>query len=247
MTLIGSSAHTYHTIPTLRKPGNNKLLLLTWSSVVSRHQLDVLSKWASSEDGWNLYEQLTRDVQDSQSVEQLALTMAALMNYRRLLPDLSDHFDQPINGSYLADLDTLFHGHSLGNSGRVAEQMVFALVRVLHSFVDQFKDLITFLETALGRERPLLHLFDGFSDQYLRRRIGSQDHKTARVELSRIKMPELRGDDDPDWVTVTHPEKLLLQELHIQDHLQGPYGDCTLPVVDIEYVPAMLHLPACLY
>ncbi len=212
MTLIRSSAHTYHTIPQLEKPGNNTLLLLTWSTVVSDRQFDILREWAKSENGWNLYKQLTRAVQDPQSVEQLTLNMAALTNYRRLLPDLLDHLDEPINGSYLADLDALFHGYSLGNSGRVAEQMVFALVRVLCSFVDQYKDIITFLETTLDRERPLLQVFDGFSDQYLRRRINGQPHEAARVELSRIKMPELRGDDDQDWVNVTHPEELSLQE-----------------------------------
>jgi hypothetical protein len=47
--------------------------------------------------------------------------MAALMNYRRLLPDLLDDSYHPINSSYLADLDALFRGDSLRNSGRVAE------------------------------------------------------------------------------------------------------------------------------
>ena len=111
--------------------------------------------------------------------------------------------DQPIKDSYLADPDALLDGHPLGNSGIVGEQMVFALVRVLRSFVDQFEDLIAFLETAFKRRPLLLHVFDGFSDQYLRRRINGQSHKTAIAELSHFKMPELRGDDDPDWVTVT--------------------------------------------
>jgi hypothetical protein len=214
MILIGSSAQTYHTIPSLRKPENNKLLLLTWSSVVSCRQLDVLRKWASSDDGWNLYDQLARDVQDSQSVERLTLTITALMNYRRLLPDVSDHSDQPIRGSYLADLDALFHGHSLGNSGRVAEQTVFALIRVLHSFVGQFEDLIMFLETALDREPLLLHVLDGFSDKYLRWRIGSRTHEIAFKivieEVSHLKMPELRRDGDSDWVHVQPFTKAIL-------------------------------------
>jgi hypothetical protein len=33
------------------------------------------------------------------------------------------------------------------------------------------------------------------------------------VELSHLKMPELREDGDPDWVTVT-----LLEALPLQDH-----------------------------
>jgi hypothetical protein len=245
MTLMGSSSHTYHTIPPLRKPENNTILLLTWT-VVSDHQLDVLRAWAGSEDGWNLYKQLAKDAQRSQSVEQLALTMAASMRYRRLLPDRSDDSDQPIRGSYLADLDALLNGQSLGNSGIVWERMVFSLLRVLRSFVNQYEDLITFLDTVLDREPPLLHVFDGFCDQYLSRMINSQPHETAIVELSHFKMPELRRDDDLDWVTIPPPEELSLQELHV-DHSQSPSSDCTSPAVQTEYVPAVLHLPTYLY
>ena len=247
MALMESSAYTHLTLPALSKPENNVPLLLTWSTVVSSRQLGVLSDWVCSADGWNLYKQLVEDFQGSQSVEQLALTIAALVNYRRLLPGLSDHSDQPIKSIYLADLDALLHGDSHGNLGRVVEQTVFALIRVLHSFMDQFKDLIMFLETALDREPPLLHVFDRSPDQYLRRRIKGQPHKTAIAELSRIKMPELRGDDDADWVNVTHPEELSLQGLHVGDHSQKPDSDCTLLIMEAEYVPAVLHLPAYSY
>ena len=59
------------------------------------------------------------------------------MSYRRLVPDVSDHADMPIQGSYLADLDALFHDDNLGNSGKVAERMILALVRVFYSIADQ--------------------------------------------------------------------------------------------------------------
>ena len=39
---------------------------------MSNHQLDVLREW----NGWNLYKQLVRDVQNPQSMEQLTLIMA---------------------------------------------------------------------------------------------------------------------------------------------------------------------------
>lgn len=63
---------------------------------------------------------------------------------------------------------------------KVGEQIVFALIRVLRSFGDQFEDLITFLDTVLDRSLLLLHVFDGFCDQYLSQRIDGQTHKTAR-------------------------------------------------------------------
>ncbi len=46
--------------------------------------------------------------------------------------------------------------------------MAFALVRILRFFMHQFEDLVTFLETVLDRESSSLHVFDEFSDQYLR-------------------------------------------------------------------------------
>lgn len=92
--------------------------------------------------------------------------MAAVMSYRRLLPDLSDDSDRPIRGSYLADLDALLNGHPLGNSGIVAERMIFSLIRVFRCSGNQFEELTTFLEAVLDREPPLLHVFNGFCDQY---------------------------------------------------------------------------------
>lgn len=166
--------------------------------MASDRQLDVLREWARSKNGSDFYRQLTRDFQSSQSVEQLALTTAALMNYLRLLPNLFDNSDQPINVCYLADLDALLHGNLLRNSGRVVEQMVFALIRVLQSDLGRF-DLITFLETALDRDHPLLHIFNGFSDQYLFRRVKGEPHKTV---LSRFELPGLSRNNDVDWVNV---------------------------------------------
>lgn len=86
-------------IPALSKPDNNVPLPLTWSTMVPGRQSEVLSEWGSSADDWNLYKQLAEDFQGPQSGEQLALIMAALVNYRRLLPDLADQSNQPIKGS----------------------------------------------------------------------------------------------------------------------------------------------------
>ena len=132
------------------------------------------------------------------------------LSYRRLLPDASDHFDQPIKGSYLADLGALLDGRSLGNSGAVAKQMVFSVARVLRSFANQFEDLITFLETVLHRHPPLLHASDEFSDQYLRSRIA-QPHKNALRDLTQINMLELEGKNDQDWIIVPQLNTLPLQ------------------------------------
>ncbi len=197
------SAHIYQIFPSLQKPENSMLMLLAYSSnLITQNtsncgrQLDVLQKWASSEDGWSLHKNLVRDAQDPQSVEQLSLITIALMGYSRLLPDHQDHLEQPIKSSYLADLDAYFHGDSLGNSGRVAEQMVFALIRVFSTFGDQYEDLITFLVTALDRDPPLLHPLAGLSDQYLRCRLDRQTHGAA-FDTTMGELPHLRTEYVP--------------------------------------------------
>lgn len=94
---------------------------------------------------------------------------------------------------YLDNLDTLLHILSLGNSGRVAERMIFSLLRIFISFSDEYEGLIDFPAIVLDRGPPLLHGFDGLSDQYLSRRIKAQRHDTAVAELG--------GDDNLDWVS----------------------------------------------
>ena len=55
MSLMGSSANTFLKFPTLERPENNVLLLLTWSTMVSSRQLRVLSDWACSAEGWTIH------------------------------------------------------------------------------------------------------------------------------------------------------------------------------------------------
>ena len=214
------------------------LLLITWSTMLSNSSMDLsrqfafLREWEHSEEGQERFRQLVRDVQDSQSVEQLALNMAALMIYLRIRPDPLDGTEGPITGSYLLDLDALFRVDSLANSGRAAEQMVFALVRVLRCR-DQYEQLAVFLETVLNRESPLLHFLDGLADQYMRRRILCRSHKTAfdtvMEEVSHLNVPRFSRDTDSDWV-------------FLQDNASRPYSECTLPAADIRCVRAILHL-----
>ncbi|KAL8696372.1 MAG: hypothetical protein Q9201_007693 [Fulgogasparrea decipioides] len=216
-----SSANKYDTFPSLRKPENSILLLILWCPVLSDRSSEFLRlritvwEWADSEDGQKLHEQLARDVQGSQNVQQLALDMAGLIKYRRLRPDPSDDMDQPITSSYLVDLDTLFRGHSLGNSGRVVEQMVFAFIRVLRR-MGHHKELVEFLDTVLDREPPSLHPSDKLTDEYLERRIHGWTHKiafeTVMKQVSCLELPGLGRDNDSDqlhrnssdWILVQH-------------------------------------------
>lgn len=47
--------------------------------MIFSHQLKVLSKWTSSHNDLDLYKQLIRDIQTSQSMKQLSLIMTVLM------------------------------------------------------------------------------------------------------------------------------------------------------------------------
>lgn len=216
---MGSRRDTYRNFPSLERPENNIPLLLTWVSPRSKQgrQFNILEEWARSQDGRNLYVRLVEEFQSHQTVEQLTLTMVALMSYRRFYPDSSDGSDQPITGSYITDLDALLRGRSLGNSGTVAERMVFALSRTLNSLGEDFEDLLTFVETALNQEHPPLHALDGLADEYVCLKIfDGLLHNSVILKLAAPRLSELRGKDD-NRVDVTQLEELLIQKTHIHD------------------------------
>lgn len=161
---MGASEHTYHRCPSLRKPENNILLLLTWSSMIHGRPLRILSEWASSGDTSNLCQRLVADFRNSQEPEQLALILAALLCHGRLLPYTSEDIVQPINGCYLADLDVLLSGKSLSNQRTVFERIGFSFLRVLATLGDKYKDMVQLLAVALDKDPPFLELFDGLTD-----------------------------------------------------------------------------------
>ena len=179
---MGASEHTYHQRPSLRKPENNILLLLTWSSTTHGRSLRVLSEWASSEDTLRLCQRLLEDFQKSQAPEQLALILAALICLGRLLPYTSGDTAQPIHGCYLADLHVLLSGKSLSNQRTVFERTGFSFQRVFLTFGDEYEDMNQLLAVALDKEPPLLESFDGLSDQY-----GIERAKNRTPHLSAYK------------------------------------------------------------
>src|SRR5271156_282139 len=161
MILTGDSTNFYRDQPSLNRPENHVLLLLTWSSEVNSLPHRVLGEWAASDDGLSLRQRLTRDIQDPQTTEQLALTLAAFLCYKRLLPYTPDDTTQSIKGSYLADFNALMNGEPLSNERAVFERMVFSLLRVLDTFADTFTD--TFTEDYSGMFNFLAEVIDTFA------------------------------------------------------------------------------------
>lgn len=167
-------------------PENDILVLLTCSSIESTvHR--VVTEWVLTDNGWDVYEQMIRGVQNSQTCEQLGLALAALLCYRRLLPHTARDATRTINASYLADFDALLHCKSLNNERVTLEQMLLSVLRVLKTYKDDFRRLQQFLATVLDVDTPVLHQCDGFSDRYWARRFEcSLNHEDA------IEMPNSR-------------------------------------------------------
>lgn len=178
---MDNSTHTYRTQPSLRTLENNALVLLTWSSIVQGQPHRVLSEWAASDDGWSLYQRLIRDIQDHQTTEQLALTLAALLCYKRLLPYSSNDTIQSVKGCYLADFDALMSGEPLSNERTVYERMIFPFLQVIDTSRGDYQVIHQFLATVLDIDAPTSEPPDRFSDQYwqCRTKKGGLAHKDA--------------------------------------------------------------------
>ncbi len=223
--LIGGSEQIYHQRPSLRKPENNVLLLLTWSSIVHGQPLRVLSEWASSVDGLKLYQQLVGDLRNSQRTEQLALTLAALVCHQRLLPYTSNETAQPVKGDYLTDLDSLLNGQLLSNRRMVFERMGFSFLRVLDTFGDEYEDMIQLLAVSVDKKAPLLARFDGFSDQYWARRASDRlTHSRAYAEEGALILIETSAasgiDDGQEWFLIR--STTILKEMGSVARLREP-------------------------
>lgn len=149
----------------------------------------MLSEWASSGGTSKLFQRLKEDFRHPQSPEQLALVLAALICYTRLLPYSPNDITQPINGCYLADLNFLLRGISLSNQRTVFERIGFSLLRVFTTLGDGCEDIIQLLDGALDKDPPLLDALDGLTDQYIAKRItGRLSHLNAYIEIKGLRL-----------------------------------------------------------
>ena len=167
--------------------------------------LQALSEWVRSSDGVALYQRMVEDVQISQEPEQLALTLSALLCWGRLFLCNRNDIVGPTNGSYLDDLDAILNGQSLSNRWIVFERISFSFLRVLDTLGGEYKDISRFMAVALLKKAPLLDPFDGFSDQYLVRRIQSRFNHKIAFELTEPLHLMLQSsvDNGTEWVLVS--------------------------------------------
>jgi hypothetical protein len=140
------------------------------------------------------------------------LTLAALLCHKRLLPYRPTDSTQSIRGSYLADFDALIKGEGepLTNVRAVIERMLFSLRRVLETFTDDFQNIRELLTTVLNTPTPILHCFDGLSDQYWVHRMSRLTHKEAfgrinvyyLMEQYVVEATVVLDVDEAEWVMV---------------------------------------------
>ncbi len=208
--LTESSEQTYRQCPSLRKPENNILLLLAWSSTYHDQTLEVLSDWIRSEESLHLSHRLHESVWSRETPEGLALSLAALLCRERLLPYNKADTAHPIRGSYLADFDAILNGQALSNRRTVFEQTVSSLLRVLNTLEDGSENIIQLLDAVLDKEASVLGPLDGCSDQYWAKRIQdrlnhSRAFDEARDELLKLVEAMLKKDMDTDaeWMVVS--------------------------------------------
>ena len=157
-------------------------MLLTWSSTYRGQTLEVLSGWIQSEEGETLYQRLIEDLLLPQTLEEFALTLAALLCRERLFPYTVDYAAQPIEEDcYLADFDAILNGQDVSNKQRVFEGMTYSLLRVLDT-VDTYEEIVRFLVKAYDKEATVLGPLDGVSDQYCAGKVLGLDHNTSFEE-----------------------------------------------------------------
>ncbi|KAH7374078.1 hypothetical protein BKA64DRAFT_256845 [Cadophora sp. MPI-SDFR-AT-0126] len=220
-------AHFYRKHPSLQMPRNNILVLLCWNSITPSAS-QVLNKWAASIDSWTLYQRLIKDIQDSQSKEQLILTLGALLCYRRLSPP-DPNANQPINSSYLADFDAILNFKYLSNTQTVFEHMVLSVLRIFSTVQDSEK-MCQFLASVFHIQPLVLDPSHEISDLYWTRRVrdglGHSDVlKMAELDNLMATLDlEKEPTTDEDWVLVSQWEESV-SSLCVSDdkHRMSPF------------------------
>ncbi len=95
-----SSESTYAQLPSLRRPENDILLLLVWSSECTGRALEALHAWAISQGGLQTFHNLIQQIPLPKGPIEMALALAALVALVRLSaywprtahPSGQDHF-----------------------------------------------------------------------------------------------------------------------------------------------------------
>ncbi len=175
----------YDQYPSLETSKNNILLLLSWTSRGDDRSVEVIRAWANSDDALKLSRRMKEDFQHPQGAEQLALTLDALLCHDRLLPHRRADTTHPIKGCYLTDLHVMLGEDPTDHDRAVLERMESSLRRISDTCEGHARvsGLLTVTTT------PLLHLHDGYTDQYMIRRSNRKlSHADVMEEIGLLRL-----------------------------------------------------------
>jgi len=204
LTLKGDSESFYRRRPSLRKPESNVRLLLTWSFMPHGHTFEALRHWVGSEEGLSLYQRLIDDLRFQQTLQDVALTLGALLSWERLLVHSEDHTTDPLECGSVC-LDAVLNGEGMSNKRASYEQVIILLMHMLHSLEDDNDDLIQLLTNVLGDGAPLLGPLDGIAGQYCPGKVSELDHSKAFKDAWKglVKSMVATESADREWIVVS--------------------------------------------
>ncbi|KAL5325338.1 hypothetical protein ACEPPN_006463 [Leptodophora sp. 'Broadleaf-Isolate-01'] len=179
--------HFYRQHPFMEAAKNDLLILFTCYATIDCDISRVLRTWAASDDGSDFYQLLVEQHKDSQTIEQLVLSLATLLSFNQLMPNTLDTTPS-VGRSPLIDFDAHMRGAALTNNRSVLEHMTRSLVQALEaSGCDRQKTILLLL--------ALLHADDtNDTDPYLLRR---RDESSILFWSHRLR--GLNHDDSFGW------------------------------------------------
>ncbi|KAM0417401.1 hypothetical protein ACHAPT_012636 [Fusarium lateritium] len=175
-------------MPRLRKPENDLPLFICQCAILQVDD-DSFLEWIASAKGKYEYRPIIATLRKSQTADQMALCLTALLCYGLVL-DSADEDPEPIHGCYLSDfyhhLNDLndLNGYGLENRRAMWEQMVCSFRRVSACHPTALRWLDTVIEAP-----PSRHWSDVLSDRYWTHR-AEVTHESAlkktRGELNEV-------------------------------------------------------------
>lgn len=219
--ITGNSAHTYQEIPALDQSRNNILMLLIWDQRMGNQISEALQQWINSDDASQLRQTLLQEIHGEQPIEQLVITMAALMSFAKLRPDHDDDITAPVHQRCLGAMKEWATGLPLERS-KLLGTMVYALIQVLEE--EQMRDLAIFLANASDQDQPRFDRFYGMCHGYICSKVHGRTTTRSHGEALKIVRHKLITTGLCPWAgsLSTSPDQISEVSRYLCDaHRQG--------------------------
>lgn len=168
------------------------------------HTFEALRHWVGSEEGLSLYQRLIYDLRLQQALQDVALTLAALLSWERLLVHTEDGTTDPVECGSVC-LDAVLNGEDMSNKRAIYERVIMSLLHMLHSLEEDNDDLIQLLTNVLGDGAPLLGPLDDVTGQYCPGKVSGLDHSKDFKDAWKglVKLMVATESADREWIVVS--------------------------------------------